>query len=71
MRVKAKDLRKFSQVELDKKMLELRKALMKANAQVATGTVPENPGDVKNLKKGIAIINTLKTEKNKGGVTKK
>jgi large subunit ribosomal protein L29 len=71
MRVKAKEMRKFSSVELDKKLRELKMALMKANAQVATGTVPDNPGDVKNLKKGIAIINSVMHEKIKGGETKR
>ena len=44
-------------------MIELRKELIKVNAQVSTGTVPENPGNVKNIKKTIARILTIKTQK--------
>ena len=63
MKIKNDELRKLNDNELDKKLLEIRKALMKANAQIATGTVPDNPGEVKVLKKTIARIHTIRTEK--------
>ena len=44
--------------ELQKRLTELRKELIKVNAQIATGTVPENPGNVRNIKKNIARILT-------------
>jgi large subunit ribosomal protein L29 len=65
MKVKSKDLRKLSEKELNSKLLELRKDLVKINAQVASGTVPENPGNVRNVKKTIARILSVKTEKKK------
>jgi len=63
--MKTKQLRIMPKEELSKKMLELRKELMKENAQVATGTIPKNPGKLKVTKKTIARIKTLLTEKAK------
>jgi large subunit ribosomal protein L29 len=65
MKIKNNELRKMSEKQLDEKLIELRKELIKINAQVSTGTVPENPGNVKNVKKTIARIFTIKTEKKK------
>ena len=63
MKVKNNELRKLSEKQLDEKIIELRKELIKINAQISTGTVPENPGNVKNVKKTIARIFTIQTEK--------
>ena len=41
---------------------------MKVNAQIAMGTVPENPGRIKEIKKTIARIKNL--QKNIGGKAK-
>jgi large subunit ribosomal protein L29 len=71
MKIKAKDLRNMSEKELTNKFVELKKDLIKKNAQVAAGTVPENPGQVKNVKKTIARILTIKTEKQKGAKQEK
>lgn len=67
MKIKNDQLRKMNEQELDNKLFELKKDLIKVNAQVAVGTIPENPGNVKNLKKAVARILTIQTEK-KGGV---
>lgn len=48
--------------ELEAKILELRKELMKLNAQVAVGATPKNPMQIKQAKKTIARI---KTEQNR------
>lgn len=50
---------------LDEKFIELKKELIKINAQIAMGTVPENPGKIKEIRKTIARIKTL--QKTKGG----
>ncbi len=70
MKIKNKDIRKMSTVELNNKLLELKKDLIKINAQIAAGTVPENPGNVTNVKKTVARIMTIMTEKNKEGTKK-
>ena len=54
--IKKSDLKKMKADELDKKLVELRQELMKANAQITSGTVPENPGRVREMKKTIARL---------------
>lgn len=49
--------------DLKSKRSELYKELMKDNAQVATGTIPKNPGKLKLAKKTIARINMVLAEK--------
>ena len=63
--MKFKELQKLSDVELQKKMKETKIELIKLNGQVATGTTPKSPGQIKNLKRTIAKIHTLKTQKGK------
>ncbi len=58
-----KELKTMSKDELSNKLQDLRKELMKLNAQIATGTTPKSPGQVRNIKKTIAkILNTKFTE---------
>ena len=63
--MKIKELRAMREPELKQKIHELKKELMKDNAQVATGTVPKNPGKLKLAKKTIARINTILAEARK------
>ena len=62
--MKIKELRSLSEQDLETKLDELRKELVKINAQVATGTVPKSPGQIKDIKKTIAKILTILKEKN-------
>ncbi len=57
--MKFKDLKIIQKTELNEKLLELRRELIKENAQVAIGTIPKNPGKLKQTKKTIAKIKTL------------
>jgi len=61
--MKTKDLRSMSKTDLDSKLLELRKELIKHNAQIATGTTPKSPGQVREIKKAIAKILTIANTK--------
>lgn len=63
MKIKNEELRKMNNSELQNKLVELKKDLIKINAQIAAGTVPENPGNVKNVKKTVARIHTIIKEK--------
>ena len=63
--IKKKDLKQMSDEELNEKILELRKELIKENAQIATGTTPKNPGNVRLMKKTIARIKTIMKMKKK------
>ncbi len=59
MAIKLKDMKEMGREELLEKLSELKKELMKLNAQVHTGTAPKNPGQIKQIKKTTARILTL------------
>jgi len=63
--MKAKEIRQTSKEELDKKIFEFKKEMIKLNAQVATGTPPKNPNQIKEIKKTIARILTVQGESKK------
>ena len=52
--------------DMEEKLTELRKELMKFNSQIAVGTVPKNPGKIEDIKRTIAKILTISKE-HKGG----
>ena len=68
--IKIKELRELPVKELEKKLAELKLELMKLNSQVATGTAPKNPSQVRNTKKTIARILTIIKEKNNSDLSK-
>ncbi len=57
--LRAEEIRKLGEKELDEKILELNKELMKVKSQIATGAPPENPGRVKEIRRTLARIKTL------------
>lgn len=57
--MKTRDLKNMPKTELLAKLNELKKELVKHNAQIATGTTPKSPGQVKQTKKTIAKILTI------------
>ncbi|MBI4145370.1 50S ribosomal protein L29 [Candidatus Woesearchaeota archaeon] len=61
--MRTKDLRTLSEAELTAKEAELRKSLMKLYGQVSTGTPPKNPGEIRQGKRTLAQILTLKHER--------
>lgn len=61
--MKTKELRSLGVKDLEDKYEETRKELIKINSQIATGTSPKNPGQVRKYKKTIAKINLILQEK--------
>ena len=59
--VRVSEIRKAPKSELEAKEKELRKELMKLEAQKSTGTLA-SPGKVKAIKRAIAKINTIKAK---------
>ena len=57
--MKKLELKQKSNEDLKKNLNELRRDLMKLNAQRSTGTIPENPGNIKKFRRTIARINTI------------
>ena len=68
--MKAKELKLMSEQDLQNKVLELRKELMKVNSQIAIGTVPKSPGKIREMKRTIAKIITIRSQKHEGGAKK-
>lgn len=48
--------------ELDKKLVELRVELMKLNAQIAIGTTPKNTKQIRDIKRSLAKIETMRQQ---------
>ena len=68
--MKAKELRLMNEQDLQNKVLELKKELMKVNSQIAIGTVPKSPGKIREMKRTIAKILTIRNQKHEGGSKK-
>ena len=62
--MKAKEIRDKSVEELQQKIIELKKDLIKEYAQAATGTQLKSPGQIKKMNKTVARIHTIIHEKN-------
>ncbi|ABR56966.1 50S ribosomal protein L29 [Methanococcus aeolicus] len=61
--LRASEIREMSASELNDKLVEIKKELMKENSNKATGGAPSNPGKVKELKRTVARIKTIMNEK--------
>ena len=61
--MKFKEIKAMPVDELKLKLTELKKDLIKDNAQVATGTSPKNPSRIRLAKKSIARIRMILGEK--------
>jgi large subunit ribosomal protein L29 len=61
--MKAKELHQMSVSDLKQKISDIRKDLIKHNAQVALGANVKNSMAIRNLKKDIARILTILSEK--------
>ena len=68
--IKKNELRKMTEAQLSEKMVELRKELMKILTQKSSGASLENPGKVKAIKKTIAKIIMLTSQKKKANQPK-
>lgn len=61
--MKAKELKQMAEADLSAKIAELQKQLMKDYAQVAMGTVPKNPGQIRLARRTLARIYTIQNER--------
>ena len=60
--MKSKEVRLMDKNASREKLLELKKELVKMNAQVAIGSAIKNPRQIRVIKKTIAKIYTIQTE---------
>jgi large subunit ribosomal protein L29 len=63
MKIRIKEIKSMPVEDLKSRLEELRKDLIKQNAQIATGTTPKSPGQIKQMKKTIARILTVMKNK--------
>lgn len=63
--IRKKEMKNINEKELAEKLKGLQEELVKIRAQIAIGTLPQNPGRIKEIRKTIARIKTLK-----GGIKK-
>jgi large subunit ribosomal protein L29 len=61
--LKSRDARKLSRADLDKKIQELRPELSKEKASIAIGAPVSSPGKMREMRRTIARILTIKREK--------
>ena len=60
--MKFNDIKKMPKDELEKKIVDLKTEMMKLNAQIAIGTTPKNTKQVREIKRTIAKIETMKRQ---------
>ena len=60
--MKFTDIKKMPKDELAKKLVDMKTELMKLNAQIAVGTTPKNTMQVRDIKRAIAKVETLKQQ---------
>ena len=61
--MKYQELVKLDDVKLMEQLKEIQLELIKLNGQVATGTPPENPGQIRKLRRTVARIKTALNQK--------
>ena len=63
--IKVKEIRKLEEKELDKRMNELKLELSKERANINIGAPVTSPGRVKEIRKTVARILTIKNERSR------
>ncbi len=61
--IKKNELKQMDNKSISEKLNELRDELIRIRAQIAMGTLPENPGRIKEIRRTIARILTIKRMK--------
>ena len=61
--IRKKELKAMSQADLQAKLKELRQELLSARAKMASTKIADNPGKFKQIKKTIACIKTIASER--------
>lgn len=63
--LRSDEIRGMNDSEVDERLVQLKKELMKINGVLASGGIPEEVGKVREIKKTIAKIKTIQSEKQK------
>jgi large subunit ribosomal protein L29 len=65
--IRTDEIMDLSIEEMDEKISELKKELFKEKSKIESGGAPENPGRIKEIRRSIARILTIKKQKEKNG----
>jgi len=68
--MRTEEIRDLSIEEMDEKIAELRNELLRERSMIASGGASENPGRIKEIRRTIAKILTIKAQPKKGGEKK-
>lgn len=63
--MKAKQLREQNNTDLEGKLKDLKKEMLKIKSQVASGAAPKNAGHIKRARRTVARIKTIQNERRK------
>lgn len=65
--IKNTEYKTMTQKAMQEKLSDLRRELLRLNAQIATGTTPENSGKIREIKRTISRLYTRIRLKQEGG----
>lgn len=65
------DIRGMNPEEITEKIKELRLDLAKEKGKIAVGGFPENPGQIRDIRRTIATLKTIKHEKTTAHIEEK
>lgn len=63
--IKKSELKNLTIEQMKEKIVALRRELIKTNSQIAIGTLPENSGRIKEIKRTVAKLNMIISQKPK------
>lgn len=66
--LKSKAAKELSQEELAKKLAEIKLELAKERGKIRVGGVPENPGNIREMRRTVARILTVQMQKQKAKI---
>ncbi len=65
--MRIREIRELGPEQLEEKIKELRTELGKMRSQIRSGGAPENPGKMREMRRTIARLETVRAEKGKTG----
>ena len=68
--LRSDEIQGLNDSEMEERLTQLKKELMKINGVLASGGIPEEVGKVREIKRTIARIKTIKTMRQKANVPK-
>ncbi|MFH0861649.1 MAG: 50S ribosomal protein L29 [Candidatus Altiarchaeota archaeon] len=65
--IRSSEIQGMDDSEMDERLIQLRKELMKIRGVLASGGIPEEVGKAREIRRTIARIKTQKTQRTKAG----